>query len=62
MGASLSDDVIGIKILFGKLLQGTSGLEMICFDKDLIANFEVWCQRLVFVGGELVLFLSVRDG
>ena len=34
---------------------------MFGFDENLVANFEVWCQRLVFVGGDLVLFLTVGD-
>ena len=38
-----------------------SGLEMFSFDEDLIINFEIQCQRLVFDGEDLVLFLSVRD-
>ena len=38
-----------------------SGSEVFSFDKDLVANFEVQCRRSVFVGGDLVLFLSVGD-
>ena len=38
-----------------------SGLEVFGFDEDLVTDFEVWCWRLVFVGGDLVLFLSVGD-
>ena len=34
---------------------------MFGFDEDLVTNFEVWCRRSVFVGGDLVSFLSVRD-
>ena len=34
---------------------------MFGFDEDLVADFEVWCWRSVFVGGDLVLFLSVGD-
>ena len=34
---------------------------MFGFDEDLVADFEVWCQRSAFVGGDLVSFLSVRD-
>ena len=33
---------------------------MFSIDKDLVANFEVRCWRLVFVSGDLVLFLSIR--
>ena len=60
VGASLSDDVIGTKILFRKLLQGMSGLEMFSFEKYLITDFEIWCQRLVFVGSDLVLFWALE--
>ena len=59
MGASLSDDVIGTKILFRELLQETSGSEMFGFDKYLISDLKIWCQRSVFVGGDLVSFLSI---
>ena len=38
-----------------------NGLEVFGFDEDLVANFEVWCRRSVFVGGDLVSFLSVGD-
>ena len=62
VGASLRNYVVGTKILFRELLQGMSGLEMFSFDENLIADFEIWCWRLVFVSGDLVLFLSVRDG
>ena len=34
---------------------------MFGFDEDLVADFEVWCWRSVFVGGDLVSFLSVGD-
>ena len=34
---------------------------MFGFDENLVADFEVWCRRLVFVGGDLVSFLSVGD-
>ena len=34
---------------------------MFGFDEDLVADFEVWCRRSVFVGRDLVSFLSVRD-
>ena len=43
VGASLSDDIIGTKILFRELLLRTSGLEVFGFDEDLIANFEIQC-------------------
>ena len=62
MGAGLSDDVIGIKIFFRKLLPGKNGSEMFSFDQDLIADFEIWWQRLVFVGRDLASFLSIGDG
>ena len=61
MGAGLCDDVIGTKILFRELLRRTSGVEMFGFDEYLIANFEIWCQRSVFVGRDLVSFLGIRD-
>ena len=61
VGASLCNDVIGTKILFRELLQRTSGVEMFGFDEYLITDFEIWCWRLVFVGGGLVSFLSVGD-
>ena len=61
VGASLSDDIIGAKVLFGELFQGTSSSEVFGFDEDLVTDFEVWCWRLAFVSGDLVLFLSVRD-
>ena len=35
---------------------------MSSFDEDLIADFEVYCQRSGFVSGDLVLFLSMIDG
>ena len=38
-----------------------SGSEVFGFDEDLIANLEIQCQRSVFVGGDLVLFLTVGD-
>ena len=38
-----------------------SGSEVFSFDEDLVANFEVRCQRLAFVGRDLVSFLSVGD-
>ena len=59
MGASLSDDVVGTKIVFRELLQRTSGSEVFGFDKYLITDLEIWCWRLVFVSDDLVLFLSV---
>ena len=34
---------------------------MFGFDENLVADFEVWCWRSAFVGGDLVLFLSVGD-
>ena len=34
---------------------------MFGFDEDLVTNFEVWCRRSAFVGGDLVLFLSIGD-
>ena len=43
MGASLSNDVVGTKILFRELLLRMSGLEVFGFDKYLIANLEIWC-------------------
>ena len=49
VGAGLRNDVIGTKMLFRELLQRMSGLEMLGFDEYLIANFEIWCWRLVFV-------------
>ena len=61
MGAGLCNDVIETKILFRELLQGTSGVEMFGFDKYLIANFEIQCQRSVFIGRDLVLFLGIGD-
>ena len=54
MGASLCDDVIGTKIFFRELLQRMSGVEMFGFDEYLIANLEIQCQRLVFIGRDLV--------
>ena len=61
MGASLSNDIIETKILFRGLLQRTSGLEVFSFNKYLIADFEIWCWRSVFIGSDLVSFLSIRD-
>ena len=34
---------------------------MFGFDKYLITDLEILCQRLGFIGGDLVSFLSVRD-
>ena len=34
---------------------------MFSFDEYLIADFEIWCQRSVFIGGNSVSFLSIRD-
>ena len=34
---------------------------MFSFDEYHIADLEIWCQRLVFIGGDLVSFLSIRD-
>ena len=61
VGAGLSDDVIGTKIFFRELFGGTSGSKMFSFDEDIIANLEIWCQRSVFAGGDLVSFLSIGD-
>ena len=61
MGASLSDDVIGTEILFRELLQRISGVEVFSFHEYLIANLEIWCWRLVFISGDLILFLSIGD-
>ena len=58
MGASLSNDVVGTKILFRELLLRMSGLEVFGFDKYLIANLEIWCQGSMFVDSDLLLFLS----
>ena len=58
-GASLSDDVVGTKIVFRELLQRTSGLEMFGFDKYLVTDLQIWCQRSVLIGSDLVLFLSI---
>ena len=33
---------------------------MFGFDEYLITDFEIRCQRLVFIGRGLVLFLSIR--
>ena len=61
VGAGLCDDVVGTKILFRELLRRLSGAKMFGFDEHLIANLEIWCWRLVFIGGDLVLFLGVGD-
>ena len=61
VGAGLSDDVVGTKIFFREFLQRMSGLEMFSLDEYLIANFEIQCQRLVFIGGDLVSFLGIGD-
>ena len=61
MGAGLCDDVVGTEILFRELLRRMSGMEMFGFDEYLFADFEIWCQRLVFVSGDLVSFLGVGD-
>ena len=34
---------------------------MFGFDKYLIANFEIWCWRLVFISRDLVSFLNIID-
>ena len=60
MGAGLCNDVVGTEILFRELLQRTGGAEVLSFDKYFIADFEIQCQRLVFIGSDLVSFLSVR--
>ena len=36
-------------------------MEVFGFDEDLVADFEFWCWRSVFVSRDLVSFLSVRD-
>ena len=61
MSAGLCDDGIGTKILFRELLQRTSGAEMFGFDEYLIADLEVRCRRSVFIGRDLVSFLSIGD-
>ena len=61
MGPSLCDDVIGAEIFFRELLQRMSGAEMFSFDEYLIADFEIWCRRLVFVSRDLVSFLGIGD-
>ena len=61
MGAGLCDDVIGAEIFFREILRRISGAEVFGFDEYLVANFEIWCWGLVFVSGDLVLFLSIGD-
>ena len=61
MGASLSNDLVGIETLFRELLRRTSGVEVFSFNKYLIANLEIWCWRSTFIGCDLVLFLGVGD-
>ena len=61
MGAGLCNDVVGTEIFFRELLRRTSGAEMFGFDEYLIADLEIWCQRSVFIGRDLVLFLGVGD-
>ena len=61
MGAGLSDDIVGTKILFRELLQRTSGSDVFGFDEYLITNFEIQCQRSVFVSSDLVSFLSIGN-
>ena len=61
MGAGLCDDVVGTKIFFRELLQRMSGAEMFGFNEYLIADFEIRCQRSVFVSRDLVLFLGIGD-
>ena len=34
---------------------------MFGFDENLVADFEVRCQRSVFVGGDMLSFLSIGD-
>ena len=36
-------------------------MEMFGFDEYLIADFEIQCQRLAFVGRDLVSFLGIGD-
>ena len=61
VGASLCDDVIGTEVLFREFFLRTGGAEMSSFNKYLITNFEIWCQRSVFIGRDLVLFLVIRE-
>ena len=61
MGAGLSNDVIGTEILFRELLRRTSGAEVFSFDEYLVADLEIWCQRLVFIDSDLGLFLGIGD-
>ena len=61
MGAGLCDDVVGTKILFRELLRRMSGAEMFGFDEYLIADFEIRCWRLAYVGRDLVSFLGIGD-
>ena len=61
MGAGLCNDVVGTEIFFRELLRRMSGAEMFSFDKYLIADLEIWCQRLVFISRDLVLFLGIVD-
>ena len=46
-GASLGDHFKGAKVLFGKLLQGLSGVEELCFDKCMRSNSELRSQILL---------------
>ena len=38
-----------------------SGVEVFGFDEYLITNLEIQCPKSVFIGSDLVLFLSIRD-
>ena len=61
VGAGLCNDVVGTKIFFRELLQRMSSVEMFGFEEYLITDFKIRCWRLVFISGDLVLFLSIGD-
>jgi len=55
-----SYNTVRSKIFLQKLLRRTSGVEIFCFDKGLISNFEIWGQSSTSISRALVALLSSR--
>src|ERR1700710_2591841 len=58
MRSGLSNNGVWAKVLFGKLLRRTSGMEVLSFHEDLVTNFEVRRRKALRISGTLIALLS----
>jgi hypothetical protein len=55
------NDIIWTEIFFGELLGWSSHPEELGFNKDLVANCELWSRELTQVSGPLIMALCLHD-